>query len=317
MSTTKISVVVPIYNALEDLKVLLESLNKNLDFNICEVFLLNDCSNSETKEFLEKFTKECTQYKYVKNEENLGFVKTCNKGMELASGDIVVLLNSDTKIPSNFCDRVIKCFEFDSSIGIASPISSCSYLYYIPLREGMDVEQMNKVLIKNHKSIYPLVPSAEGFCYCIRKEVIEQQGYLDTTWGKGYHEEIDYSYRAITNGWKNVLIDDLYVYHKSLASFGSKQRNKLIKQNSIEFSKRWGHFCAEYVQKNDLSNPIEAIEREMFPNENISKRILCERSFFEYIFSLKNSFDRRYKILTIFGVSIKWKRRGKLLLSKV
>lgn len=308
MSEYKLSIVIPIYNALDDVKILLKSLNTNLDFNICEVFLLNDCSGQDTTEFLESFIKEYSHYKYIKNEENLGFVKTCNKGMELSLGDIIVLLNSDTKIPNGFCDKVIKCFEYDSNIGIASPISSSSYLYYIPMRENINVEQMNKLLTKNHKYIYPLIPSAEGFCYCIRKEVIENQGYLDTTWGKGYYEEVDYSYRAITNGWKNVLIDDLYVYHKGEASFGKKQRDEFVKQNIIKFKERWEHFCADYVRENDLINPVENIERKMFPNEKIQERRSCNKSFIENVFSVKNSNDRYYKVLTIFGKSIKWKR---------
>ena len=118
----KISIVVPIYNALEDLKILLMSLNMNFDFNIGEIFLINDCSDEETTKFLVEFSKENSRYKYLKNDENLGFVKTCNRGMELASGEIVVLLNSDTKIPSGFCERIIKCFESDQNIGI------CTYI---------------------------------------------------------------------------------------------------------------------------------------------------------------------------------------------
>ena len=209
---------------------------KNFNFNLGEVILINDSSNQETTSFLDAFCSVNNQFCLLNNEENLGFVKTCNKGMQLAKGDVVVLLNSDTIIPEEFCERIIKCFESDDKIGVASPISSHTYSYFIPLPKNYTVEKMNKLLRKKHKSTYSLIPAAEGFCFCIRKEVIEQQGCLDEVWGKGYHEEVDFAYRSITNGWKNVLIDDLYVYHKRQASFGSENRAKLIEQNNPNFA---------------------------------------------------------------------------------
>lgn len=303
----KISVIIPIYNALEDLKLLLVLLNANFDFNIGEIFLINDCSDEETTKFLVEFSKENSHYKYVKNDENLGFVKTCNRGMELASGEIVVLLNSDTKVPSGFCERIIKCFESDSQIGIASPVSSCTCSYFIPQPKSMDLEDMNKLLQEKHTCTYPLIPAAEGFCYCIKKEVIEQQGYLDTVWGKGYHEEVDYAYKAITNGWKNVLIDDLYVYHKRQASFGSERRAELIRQNDPLFKERWEGFRENYTKENKLVNPVVAIEKEMFPKGNPARPKIGLKPI-ERIFSITNSEDKRHKVITLLGSKIKFKR---------
>ena len=94
----KISVIVPIYNALEDVKELLNSLLMNFDFNQGTVILINDCSDIKTSEYLREFTEKNSDFKLINNEENLGFVKTCNKGMRLAETEIIVLLNSDTII---------------------------------------------------------------------------------------------------------------------------------------------------------------------------------------------------------------------------
>lgn len=304
----KISIIVPIYNAIDDVKVLCESLNKKLDFNISEVFLINDFSNTETTYFLRNFCNKYKQYKYIENDKNLGFVKTCNKGMELSTGDIVILLNSDTEIPSGFCKRIIECFASDSKIGIASPIASFSATYFISLPKTISLETMNKLLIEKHTNTYPLIAASEGFCFCIRREVIENQGYFDTVWGKGYCEEVDYAYRAITNGWKNVLIDNLYVYHKRQASFGSERRKKLMEQNSPIFKRRWAGFRENYEQENNLVNPVIEIEKELFPKGNPAKSRLSFTNI-ERIFSIKNSFDKSHKLITICGIKFKFKRR--------
>ena len=308
----QISLVIPIYNALDDLKVLLASLLKNFNFELGEIFLINDFSNQETSEYLKEFVAKYDKFKLLNNEQNLGFVKTCNKGMQQASGDIIVLLNSDTEIPTNFCERIIKCFDSDSKIGIASPISSYSGTYYISMPQNYNVEKMNIVLNKKHRCLYPVIPAAEGFCFCIRKEVIEQQGYLDEIYGKGYHEEVDFAYRSITNGWKNVLIDNLYVYHKRHASFGIRQREKLIEQNNEVFHSRWKGFRENYEKENNLVNPVIKIEQKMFPIRTFffKKKIKkgCSYNFFEELFSIKNSNDKKHKIIAFLGVKLSIKK---------
>ena len=303
---SKISVVIPVWNALEDVKLCLNSLLKNFNFDLGDITVINDCSGEETTEFLRDFGKKHREIKVLENEENLGFVKTCNRGMRLVQGDIVLLLNSDTKIPSEFCERIIKCFESDDKIGIASPISSFTATYFIPLPKNYSLEKMNRLLNKKHKCSYPLIPAAEGFCYCIRKEVIEQQGYLDEIYGKGYHEEVDYAYRSLTNGWKNVLIDDLYVYHKRQASFGSETRLKLIKQNDPVFKSRWTGFREKYTKEHNLKNPVIQIEQEMFPDKRPDN---VDRTPLEFLFSIKNSNNKKYKIITLAGVKIKMRKK--------
>jgi len=239
----------------------------------------------------------------IENDENLGFVKTCNKGMHLANGRIIVLLNSDTIIPSGFCERIKRCFESDKNIGVASPISSNSYSYYIKQPEDKTLEQMNSLLRKKHKPTYPTILSAEGFCFCIRKDVIQDIGYFDEIFGKGYHEEVDFAYRAFSNGWFNVLIDDLYVYHKKNASFGEFNSNELIVKNDKIFHERWDDFVeihmADYLPENIISN----IQNDIF-----SKNIVEQFFYFvkkHQICKTKHmfkKFDTNNKTVAIFAL---------------
>ena len=129
---------------------------------------------------------------------------------------------------------------------------------------------------------------------------------MDEIYGKGYCEEVDFAYRAITNGWKNVLIDDLYVYHKRQASFGAQERQKSMSQNNPEFYRRWAGFRQKYEADNKLVNPIKKIEIEMFGEKKIKE---IDRKPLEYIFSVKNAFNKQSKIITILGLEIKIKRK--------
>lgn len=58
-------------------------------------------------------------------------------------------------------------------------------------------------------------------------------GHFDTTFAKGYGEEVDFSQRLIRLGLKNILTDDVFVFHKGEASFGEgateiKERHQKI-----------------------------------------------------------------------------------------
>ena len=225
----------------------------------------------------------------------MGFVKSCNRGLKEAKNDILVLLNSDTEIPSSFNKKIINCFDSDTKIGIASPIGSNSLEYYIPIFKGYSVEQMNRLLNKMHKATYPTILSAEGFCFCIRRGVIKKQGFLDEIYGLGYHEERDFALRSLQFGWKNVLIDSLYVKHEGEGSFGTERRKEFINQNNEVFQTRWKSFMEKYIEDNFLVNPIIKIRNEMLPLYSLRRAL-------NYIF-IKEKAGKLRKI-KVFGHTI-------------
>jgi GT2 family glycosyltransferase len=126
---------------------------------------------------------------------------------------------------------------------------------------------MNNLLDSVHKPTYPPVLKAEGFCFSIRRKVIEQQGYLDEVYGHGYYEETDFTVRAIKNGWKSVLIDNLYIGHARHRSFLNKyKRDILVDKNSKIFKTRWENFVDSYIEENFITNPIKKIKNKMYGN---------------------------------------------------
>jgi GT2 family glycosyltransferase len=271
-SQKTISVIIPVYNALDYVKKLLDSLLKNFDFNTGEIIIINDCSNNVTSAYLEGFAREHYNFKLLKNHDNSGFAKSCNRGLKEAKNDILVLLNSDTEIPQGFNRKIIDCFNSDSKIGIAFAIGSGNHKHQIPALKGHTIQQMQDLLDKRHKAEYPIVLDAEGFCFCIRKEVVKQQGYLDEVYNKGYFEETDFAMCAIKNGWKSVLIDNLYVGHIGNMSFGEKDKEKLMSKNRKIFQTRWETFMEKYIEDNFIINPVHKIRNKLLPYS--LKRIL-------------------------------------------
>ena len=66
-------------------------------------------------------------------------------------------------------------------------------------------------------NLFPDIPTAHGFCMYIKREAIDDLGLFDEeTFGKGYGEENDFSYRCLQAGYRHLLCDNTYILHKGL-----------------------------------------------------------------------------------------------------
>src|SRR6185369_3514400 len=71
-----------------------------------------------------------------------------------------------------------------------------------------------------------------GFCMAINKELTERIGLFDEeTFSRGYGEENDFCMRAAKAGYRNVLVPNLFVYHKHGESFCSSEKQELLAEN--------------------------------------------------------------------------------------
>ena len=103
----RIDIIIPVYNALDDLKLCIESLKKYVDFSKDRVIIVNDCSPDENvMPYLR--TIESEDFVVLENEHNMGFSASVNAGMSYSSSD-VLLLNSDTIVTEHFADKIYRC----------------------------------------------------------------------------------------------------------------------------------------------------------------------------------------------------------------
>jgi glycosyltransferase involved in cell wall biosynthesis len=93
-----------------------------------------------------------------------------------------------------------------------------------------------------------------SFCLLIRRDVVDAIGWFDPIFSPGYGEESDYHLRAVTSGFRAVVADDTYVYHRGETSF--KNRTELWAERLKIFSRRWSgeydRLLAEYERRDEL-----------------------------------------------------------------
>lgn len=245
----KCDVIIPIYNAYDCLKPCIDSVIKNTDLSENRIILINDKSPDERVLPLLKKYHNGKNIILLENEENLGFVKTVNKGMKYSKND-VLLLNSDTEVPSEWLAKIKACAYSEPNVATVTPLSNNATLVSVPnllvrneLPDGYNIEKYSKLIDKVSKHEYPELPTAHGFCMYIRREALDKLGYFDDdTFGKGYGEENDFSYRCLDYGYKNLLCDDTIIYHKESQSFSSA-KEELKKHNGALLRKRYPNYC--------------------------------------------------------------------------
>ena len=232
----KVDIIVPVYAGLIETKHCLEAVLRYPQVTDFELIVINDQSPEPLLiEYLNELAKT-KQITLLSNPQNLGFVGTVNRGMQLHVDRDVVLLNSDTEPVNDWLDRLVACTYRNEKIGTATPFSNnatiCSYPIFCQDNEipfGMDLETLDKnfKVANAGKSIE--IPTAVGFCMYIRRNCLQELGYFDVeTFGKGYGEENDFCMRANYNGWKNVLCCDVFVYHVGNVSFGDAHNERKL-----------------------------------------------------------------------------------------
>ena len=89
-----VSVIVPVYNVEKDLALCVKSLVEQTYSNI-EILLIDDCSKDKSLEECYRLAKTDQQIKVFKNEQNSGQAVARNKGLDNASGQWIMFLDSD------------------------------------------------------------------------------------------------------------------------------------------------------------------------------------------------------------------------------
>jgi len=229
-AATMVTVVMPVYNAPGDVTRCVESVLAHTT-GAYRLVLIDDASSDPAVAacFQELDRRGLPHVTLLRNDVNLGFTGTANRGLRLSQDD-VVLLNSDTIVTQGWLTALVRCIGSDPCIGTATPFSNnaeiCSFPRFCENNvwpEGADLEAVRAALARAAVPTYPDLPTGVGFCLYVRRALIDAIGIFDPAFGKGYGEENDFCLRAARAGWRNVLCDDAFVLHLGERSFGGRK----------------------------------------------------------------------------------------------
>lgn len=241
-----VDIVVPVYNALDDVKLCLSSLALHTDGLKVRAIVVNDGSDAITTQWLRNYCAARDFFRLIEHPRNLGYTRAVNLGIKASTARYVITQNSDTIVSPGWLVGLVRCIESSKKIGIVGPLSNAASWQNAPnlydetgafavntLPLGLSVSDMARVVDRASVRRYPRTPFLNGFCFMIKREVIESIGYMDEeNFPIGYGEENDFCIRAGDAGFELAIADDVYVFHAKSKSFGHDRRKQLSKQGS-------------------------------------------------------------------------------------
>lgn len=202
------SIVIPVYNRPDEIYELLKSLTKQT-YTDFEVLIIEDGSEKTSKEVVKKFSDALDIRYYLKENTGQGFSR--NYGFERANGDYFVVFDSDCIIPEHYFKTVNQFLSQNSVDAWGGPDHALPS--FTPLQKAINFS-MTSILTtggirgskKNLGEFHP-----RSFNMGISREVFwKTGGYKITRMG----EDLEFSMRIIKSGFKSILIEDAFVYHK-------------------------------------------------------------------------------------------------------
>lgn len=229
------SIIIPVYNAYDCLAPCIDSVIRHTDLENNNLIIIDDCSpDGRVLPLLEEYSG-CKGITLLKNSENLGFVKTVNRGMTYAGKNDVLLLNSDTEVTKDWLKKIQKCAYSKERIATVTPLSNNATLASVPdsfkpneIPEGYDLESFAELVEECSMHMYPEIPTGHGFCIYITRAALDSVGMFDEdSFGKGYGEETDFCFRCLDAGYRHILCDDTYILHKESQSFSASKQAEI------------------------------------------------------------------------------------------
>lgn len=277
-----LDVVIPVYRGFDQTMRCIRSVLASKNRIRSEIVVIDDHSpEPELCDALCQLAEE-KRITLLVNDENLGFVRSVNRGMALHPDRDAVLLNSDCEVAGDWLDRLAGCAAADPLLATATPFSNNATICSYPLSckenelpQGWSLADLDLLFATENAGKSITIPTAVGSCMYVRRacwNVLD--GFDAQTFGMGYGEECDFSMRALDAGWKNVLCADVFVFHEGSVSFGAQRFARAQAAEEV-MNRRHPEYSAG-VARFVLSDPASALRQAV-------SRARSRRSLFDAV----------------------------------
>ncbi len=208
------SLIIPVYNRPEDMRVVLEGLCQQ-SYSHFEVIVVESGSEIKSNQVVEGFKDRLDINYYLKGNDGQGFSR--NYGLSKAKGDYLIILDSDIIIPSHYLQRVYDYLQEDFLDAFGGPDKA--HKSFTAVQKAADFSLTSYLTTagtrgrkKSAGTYYP-----RSFNMGMSRQVYEKTGGFKLP---NCGEDIELSIRIRKLGFKSKLIPDAYVYHKRKETLG-------------------------------------------------------------------------------------------------
>jgi len=262
------------------LEELLKSVKKQSYQNL-EVFVIDDHSDENPEKLVKSILPNA---EFIRNEKNLGLLKSENKAIKLSSGKYIALLNQDLSLTEDYILKLVEVMECDSKIGV---ISGKTHYFFLNNKNNFEFTKMidsagmlfykDRNIIErgrleedcgqydNEEEMFGVTGAAPLYRVETLEDVAINGEYYDEDFWM-YKDDVDLCWRINLRGWKCVYCPQALAYHaRTAAGIEKKYRknfilrrfgyimHRIIKKRGGQSNIRRRDFCNHYLVlvKND------------------------------------------------------------------
>lgn len=239
-----VTIIIPVYNQWELTMNCLKSVLEHTQDVPAVLMLIDDFSTDETTT-INQLTENIIIHR---NEQNLGFLRSCNKAAAMCNTSYIHLLNNDTIVHDGWLKSLLDIMEQNPKAGIAGSKF---------LDKNGKLQEAGGIIWTNATGLnYGRGEAAEapeynylkevdyvsGASILIRKVVWDNLGGFDESFHPAYFEDTDFAFRVRESGYKVIYQPASVVTHLECGSYGQNpgfNTGVLLEKNRTVFLKRW------------------------------------------------------------------------------
>ena len=240
-----VSIVIATYNKLEYLRECIFSIYNHTKIPF-EIILVDNGSTEKIKEFVDLMKKD--NIVYIRLDDNQGFSKGYNIGVEKSKGEFIMVLNNDTLFSEDFLVKMIDvyfCRQNYGDAGLIGPISNNnpSENGTLVLDGHKEMDDYLKTLEKNIQTTdykqYLESSWLTGLCYLFHRSLLDElasiqkpktQGVLFDERLKVYHNDTELNWRIHHRVKKKLWIArEAFLWHYGKVTVNTLSQDEFAK----------------------------------------------------------------------------------------
>lgn len=265
-ATPIVSVIIPVYNNADVTVRCLQSIVDTWFESIrVQIILADDCSRDRTP----IVASSLPGLDYVRNDENSGFIRTCNRAARVARGKYLCFLNNDTAVTDGWLEELLLTAEHDEGVGVVG-----SKLLYPDGRlqeaggliwrdgNGWNYGRLDDPEDPRYNYVRE-VDYCSGAALLVRTELFNELGGFSETYVPAYFEDSDLCFAARARGYRVMYQPKSVVVHYEGVSSGTStdsgiKRHQVL--NKPKFLEKWQANLQEHLE-HDASKGLQAARR--------------------------------------------------------
>jgi glycosyltransferase involved in cell wall biosynthesis len=204
-----LSIIIPVYNRPNEIDALLESLTQQDFSDDFEVLIIEDGSENSSENIVEEYHSQLNVNYFFK--ENSGAGASRNFGMERATGNYFIILDSDVLLPKQYLGEVQKGLTTNFTDAFGGP--DAAHDSFTSLQKAINYSMTSWLttggIRGKKKGVGKFQP--RSFNMGVSRTAFEKtKGYSDMRAG----EDIDLTFRLWEADFETQLIEKAFVFHK-------------------------------------------------------------------------------------------------------